>query len=260
MKFLRKDGESVTLTLRDIYSRQIAIINVGMSTAYGIPGPLFKGGTFRFVPIPESHPTTRTPTYAELGLSKWVTDSEVGAHNDPEFITMTYGDYKFKEDGTRNIRVSNALKLQPKDFMFFFASLANKKYRRLGRTLGMFLIGFFEIRKILTFSEAKLSTLTKKNAHRKRKNDSNYTIWKGTNNSTLFKYAVPMSKGNADSYLRTSRGDHLPWGSKNKNGRTLTDLEVINSATRASRLIKLEFRKLFWNYIIEKNPNISSLQ
>ncbi len=245
------------MNLRDLYSRQIAIINVGMSTAYGIPGPLFKGGTFRFVPIPESYPSSLTLTYADLGLSKWVIDPQVGVHNDPEFDTMTYGDYKYREDGTRNIRVSNALKLRPKDFLFFFASLANKKYRRMGRALGMFLIGFFEIRRVFAYDEAKISTLTKKNAHRKRKNDSDYTIWKGTRNSVLFKYAVPISKRNVDSYLRTSRGVHLPWGSEDKNGRTRTDLEVINSATRASRLIQPEFRELFWNYIIENNPKLS---
>lgn len=243
--------------LSDLWSRQIAIINVGMSTADGIPGPIFEDGTFKFIPIPESYPSDLTPTYADLGLSRWVPDPDVFVHHDPEFKTMTFGDYKFKKNGKRNIRVANALKLQSGDFLFFFASLANKIHRKKRRTTGLFLIGFFEIRQILPYGEARLSTLVKQNAHRLRNGDSGYTIWKGTKKSGLLKHAVPMNKRNVDKYLRTSYGGFLPWGSKNKNGRPRTELEIINSTTRASRLILPEYREVFWNFIQKKNPGLS---
>jgi len=244
------------LRLNELSSRQIVIINVGMSTADGIPGPLFKDGTFRFVPIPESSPSKLTSTYNELGLGEWAPNPELHAHNDPEFETMTFGDYRFKK-GKPNIRVANALKLRPQDFLFFFASLSKASDRRKRKTTGMFVIGFFEIREILPYQKAKLSTLTKKNVHRLRRNDSKYTVWIGTKRSRLLEVAVPMNRENVELYLRTSRGRPLPWDSKDKNGRTRTDLEVINSATRASRIISQVFRRDFWRLIIEKNPDLS---
>ncbi len=242
---------------KDFTERAIAIINVGMTTEYGVPSPLFEDGTFKFVPIPESNPSDLTPTYANLGLSKWAPESDMFVHNDPEFKTMTYGDPKFKKNGKRNIRVANALKLLSGDFLFFFASLSNEKDRRKRKTTGLFLIGFFEIREILPYRLARLSTLVKQNAHRLRKNDTGYTIWKGTKRSALFEFAVPMSRRNVDMYLRTSSGTHLPWGAKDKNERTRTDLEVVNSATRACRMIQPQFRETFWKYIQERNPELS---
>jgi len=249
-----------TMSVKNLYEKQIAIINVGMSTADGIPGPLFEDGTFTFIPIPESKPSERTPIYSSLGLSKWVSNPELYVHHDPEFRTMTFGDYMFKKNGKRNNRVANVLKLQQKDFLFFFASLSNEKDRRKRKTTGLFLIGYFEIRQILPYKEARSSTIVKQNAHRLREKDKGYIIWKGTKRSSLLEYAVPMSKGNVDSYLRTSRGDYLPWDSEDKNGRTRTDLEVINSSTRASRLIQPEFREMFWKIVIEKNQKLSIFQ
>ncbi len=241
---------------KEIYRRKIVIINVGISTKYGTPGPIFKDGTFKFVPISESHPSDLTPTYENLGVGKWAPEPDMFAHYDPEFRTMTFGDYEFNENGERNIRVANALKLNPKDFLFFFASLANKRHRKLRKTTGLYVIGFFEIRQILPYREARLSTLVKQNAHRLRSKDSGYTIWKGTKSSGLLEYAVPMKRRNVDKYLRTSSGKHLPWESKDKNGRPRTELEIINSATRASRLILRKHREKFWEVVLKYNPNL----
>jgi len=241
---------------KEIHRRKIVIINVGISTKYGLPGPIFKDGTFKYVPIPESHPSDLTPIYANLGVGKWAPSPDMFAHYDPEFKTMTFGDYEFNEKGGRNIRVANALNLEPKDFLFFFASLANKRDRRLCKTTGLYVIGFFEIRKILPYREARLSTLVKQNAHRLRSNDSGYTIWKGTKSSGLLECAVPMSRRNVDKFLRTSSRELLPWGSTDKNGRPRTELEIINSATRASRLILRKHREKFWEVVLKYNPNL----
>ncbi|MHA2208431.1 MAG: Nmad3 family putative nucleotide modification protein [Candidatus Thorarchaeota archaeon] len=82
------------MNLGRLVQRQVAIVNVGMSTATGLPGPLFQDGSFRFIPIRERKPGHNTPTYQEIGLADWVQDPDDYAHYDPEFETMTFGDYR----------------------------------------------------------------------------------------------------------------------------------------------------------------------
>ena len=247
---------SDVLKLDELYEKRVVIINVGMSTQDGIPGPIFDGGTFKFIPIPDSKSNKRLPTYEEMGLGKWAPNPLARVHNDPEFETMTFGDYKYTESGKRNIRVANALNLRPDDFLFFFASLSTLKDRDFRKTTGFYLIGYFEIEQILPYKDAKTSPVVRKNAHRLRNHDSGYTIWKGTERSSLLKYAIPMNQRNINKFLRTSNGELLPWNSFDKTNHKRTRLEVINSATRASRLIKKKFRSFFWNIVIDKNPNL----
>jgi hypothetical protein len=243
------------MKLDELLDRQVAIINVGMSTADGIPGPLFKDGIFRFIPIPDGSLSERLPTYEEMGLGAWVSHPQWKVHNDPEFETMTFGDYKLK-NGELNIRVANALKLRPDDFLFFFSSLSTEEHRKKRKTTGMFLIGYFEIERIIPYDEAKDSPLTRNNAHIRRTRDSGFSIWKGTSRSALLKFAVPMDSRSVDLWLRTSKGKRLPWGSIDKSGRRRSDLEVINSATRASRLILPEYRRAFWTLVKARNPDL----
>lgn len=241
------------MNMNDLLKKQVAIINVGISTRDGVPGPLFDDGTFRFVPISESRPTENTPTYREMGLEKWVSYPDRAVHCDPEFETMTYGDYEHKT------RTANAKKLKLGDFLFFFASLSNKEDRRRREVTGFYLIGYFEIDRIIPYDEAKTSRLTRNNAHRKRISDTGFSIWKGTRRSSLFEYVVPMNRSNVDRYLRTSKKERLPWGKVDRRGHERTPLEVINSATRASRMIEAKYRKNFWKTVIEKNPYIPIL-
>lgn len=233
-----------------IVQKQIAIINVGMSTATGLPGPLFSDGKFVFVPVQEREPGKNIPTYRELGLADWVQDPDDYAHYDPEFKTMTFGDYKGR------LRTANVFKLESGDFLFFFASLSNGIDRRRRQTTGLFLIGYFEIEMIFGEEQAKTNASLQNNAHLRRSEDRGYTIWKGTARSQLLECAVPMDKKSANLYLRTSEGKILPWGSKDKTGRARTDLEIINSATRASRLIQPKHRKAFWTLVKAMNPNL----
>jgi len=242
------------MNLQELREKQVVVINVGMSTANGIPSPLFKDGTFRFVPIRERKASERTPTYRDLGLSDWVPDPDDYAHNDPEFETMTFGDYEGK------IRVANASKLGPGDFLFFFAALSTELDRRRRKSTGFFFIGYFEIDGIIPFEEAKSSRQTANNAHLKRRRDSGFSVWKGTNRSTMLRYAVPLNKSSANLCLRTSKGMKLPWGKTDVGGRQRSELQVVNSATRASRLILPQYREAFWKTVIERNPSVPILE
>ncbi len=246
------------MKINELNKSQIVIINVGMNTKYGLPGPLFNDGTFRFVPIPETKKVRNGlgETYRQLGLEDWVSNPDNYAHNDPEFETNTYGDYRMSKRGVR-LRSANLFELNKGDFLFFFSSLSKLRDRKRLKVTGFYLIGFLEIEKIFAPKEAKSSLEVRNNAHRRRENDSGYTIWKGTKRSTLFKTAVPMNRRSVDKYLRTSAGDLLPWDKPDKNGNQRTEIEIINSATRTSRLIKKrEYRKEFWKLIKKKNPTL----
>ena len=238
------------MSIDNLAQKQIAIINIGSSTDNGIPGPIFRNKRFVFVPISEYAPGHETPTYEELGLSEWVSNPKEYAHYDPEFETMTYGDYEHKT------RVANAKKLKRGDFLFFFASLSNESDRKRRRPTGFFFIGFFEIERILSPQEVKGSSIARKNAHVRRRGDSGFSVWKGSRRSGLLEIAVPLDRKASNLFLRTSDGKILPWDFKDKTGRIRTDLEVINSATRASRMILPKYRKAFWKIIKQSNPEL----
>ncbi|MHA2208432.1 MAG: hypothetical protein ACXABV_04625 [Candidatus Thorarchaeota archaeon] len=109
---------------------------------------------------------------------------------------------------------------------------------------------------IFDSDETMIPVSLENNAHVRRRRDSGFTIWKGTARSRLLEYAVPMDKKSVNLYLRTSKGKKLPWGSRDKSGRLRTDLEIINSATRTSRLIQPKYRKAFWTLVESKNPDL----
>lgn len=238
------------MELDEIIKKRVVIINIGSSTSHEFQGHIFPDGAFAYVPIPEGWPGARTPTYRKLGLAKWVTDPDEYAHYDPEFETMTFGDYENKP------RTANARKLETGDFLFFFASLSPNNDAGIKKDIGFYLIGYFEMLRIIPYEEALVSRLTKNNAHVKRIDDHGFSVWKGTNRSSVLHRAVPIDRTNADLFLRTSKGEKLPWGAKDKSGRCRKELETINSATRASRLILPEHRREFWKAVRRQNRDI----
>ena len=64
----------------------------------------------------------------------------------------------------------------------------------------MFLIGFFEIDRIISYKEALKSPSVKNNAHILRKGGGkNFSVWKGTKRSILLDIAIPVNKKKMDS-------------------------------------------------------------
>lgn len=238
--------------IKELSRREIGIINVGGNTDYkeSPPGPLFGDGTFKFIPIKEYYPGNATPTYKELLLGEWVKNSDEYAHNDPEFVTMTFGDWENRS------RTSNISDLKKGDFLVFLSALANKEDMRKRKSSGLYFIGFFEIERIIPFNEARKSMQTRNNAHVLREEDEGYSVWKGTELSALFHNAIPLNKNNSNRILRTKNGELLPWGKLDKKGRRMTDLQIINSHTRTSRKITDKCRGAFWRIIFETNHEI----
>lgn len=135
---------------------KIALIRVGIDKICGgIHSPIFKDGTFEFIPIPEyfykSHPfdTHLVPTYSTekgrkgkalieyFGHGK---DKEVHRnipiHADPEFATFTYGD--------ANATKQSLAKLQKGDFLVFYTLMQGADFES---SPGMYVVGYLEVEK-----------------------------------------------------------------------------------------------------------------
>jgi len=243
-------------------NRKIFIINVGVNSRHGaLRSPIFKDGTFLFIPIPETREPQcpLLPTYRELvgpANLKYIPQRfyDVRVHNDPEFESFTYGD--FPED---HPRAANLKKISRGDYLFFLANLTSydcNKEKFLNRK-GFYLIGFFEIEKVLRNVNEKPSLEDLKifgnNAHIKRRlwkveAFGRSWIFKGSKNSRLFKYAVPFAKAIAEKLLLYSKGENWEW--PNNRGES----QIIGSYFRSCRIIeRKEAIKLLWEWVRKYN-------
>jgi hypothetical protein len=242
--------------------RQIFLINVGVNASHGnLRSPIFEDCTFEFVPIPEegrrvSCPECPTlPRYKDLTTSNGIDiiqiipksyhDSRV--HNDPEFISYTYGDYP-----TSSPRAANLKKAETGDFLFFLARLVSHNHGSFGKGR-FYLIGYFEIENILKEvrrrpDEASLRKFGK-NAHVRRalfdeRFWDGFWVFKGSEKSQRFKRAIPFDKGFCDSVLLDADGKKLVWP-KHRG-----ELQIIGSYTRACRIVsKRQLVAAFWKNV-----------
>lgn len=125
----------------------------------GLLGPIFKDGTFRFVPI--SKDTRRYPRnkndkrYSDLFSDKKGCLPEflpqrmanLYAHNDPEFVTYTYGDDTRKRDYFH--KGSGDKGMKSRDFLVFYAGLT--PYEAPEQKEGLYIVGYFEIEEVVDF-------------------------------------------------------------------------------------------------------------
>jgi hypothetical protein len=236
--------------------KRIFIINVGVNASHGkLQSPIFDDDTFEFVPIPEKTKSKHYHNYVSCPLLPRYKDllSFTGnslltyipkscwnwrVHNDPEFNTFTYGDYP-----TLSPRAANLKKIGIKDYLFFLARLTRWKNGSFTKEAGFYLIGFFEIEDMLKEVTKRPSNATLKkfnNNPHVRRGLSNPKFWdrfwvfKGSHNSTRFKYAIPFDKNFADKVMKDSKGRKWIW----KNNKT--ELQTIGSYTRSCRVIERE--------------------
>jgi hypothetical protein len=241
---------------------RIFIVNVGVNASHGnLRSPIFQNYAFEFIPIPEagrrvSCPECSTlPTYKELvtnnGFS--VLDlipkscADLRVHNDPEFVTYTYGDYPCTSP-----RAANLKKIEEGDFLFFLARLVSLENGSYGKG-GFYLIGYFEIGEILRNVKYRPSDEVLEafgnNAHvRRGLYHENYWdgfwVFKGSERSRRFKYAVPFDKDFCNSVLLEASGRKLSWPAHRG------ELQIIGSYTRACRIIlDQSLIETFWGKI-----------
>jgi hypothetical protein len=131
---------------------QAVLLRVGIDTGSGgIHGPLFKDGTFEFVPISdktnrfgvnnETYGNTRSAIHG-VPFADYFPESKrtkaIGTHihHDPEFGSFTYGDPTTPKTGLR--------KLTKGDLLIFYSGLEGWDFRF---DPALYIIGYFEVQK-----------------------------------------------------------------------------------------------------------------
>jgi hypothetical protein len=143
---------------------QVVLLRVGIDTGSGgIHGPLYKDGTFEFVPISdkrnrfgvnlETYGNTRGAIHGKL-LIDYFPDGrrdktkDICIHDDPEFQTFTYGDPTTPKAGLR--------KLKKGDLLVFYAGLQGWDYNC---DPALYIVAYFEVRKAIRAREHALEDL-----------------------------------------------------------------------------------------------------
>ncbi|TAG56864.1 MAG: hypothetical protein EAZ27_04090 [Cytophagales bacterium] len=197
---------------------KIALLRVGIDKICGgIHSPLFKDGTFEFIPIPEyfyknhNFESSKLSTYStEVGIKKnnfinyFKTEGNdknqhknCPIHADPEFKTFTYGD----GNHTKNTLVN----LEKGDLLVFYASMEGFDF---DKEPNMYLFGYFEVDyALLAFEQDQFELLQEdfaNNFHISNKEifdrdisnpkNKGLKLVKGTEKSRLFKYAYAISR------------------------------------------------------------------
>lgn len=210
---------------------RIFIVRVGADTTYSPirSSPLFDNGEFEFLPIWEEDsrrlpiiqrpPMLRycdipcfnnpTQTLDRFVLKTW---AESTAHNDPEFVTMTYGDLCENSARARNLidrpkteRIEARQGAKKGDYLFFIARLEHHDGDRfMGKgKAGLYFIGYFHLKSdgepiakpLSTDREIQIGAnahvLTVK-AYPYLWSDKSYKFWvfKGGADSMRFRYAL----------------------------------------------------------------------
>jgi hypothetical protein len=225
-------------------SHKAAVINVGANVSHvPLRSPVFGDRRFEFVPI-RDEPVEELPKYAELkAFNRGVTLDfipkkflSLNMHNDPEFLTYTYGDSP--EDGGRP---SNLKRLAKGDSLYFLARLVTWNGRRWGDAR-FYLIGKLVIESIVKkfdmIANRSLIERVSNNAHVKRwlarpqLEEGNFWVFAGSAESCRFSHAVPFDGDMMSQVLRKANGCPLvrPTG--------MTDNRFVGSNTRACRMIE----------------------
>lgn len=176
------------------------LLRVGIDKGCGgTLGPIFEDGSFEFVPIPERFPLLGASTYNDrigrMGkrLSTYVPSSLKNApmHEDPEFLSNTYGDPTVKR--------YYLLKLTKGDLLVFYAGL--RPFTTDKHEEALYIIGYFRVKRVTDFnilSNAERDELRRtysNNAHLKRQNTLNdLVIVAGDEHSRLLKTALLLSE------------------------------------------------------------------
>lgn len=174
------------------------------------------------------------PRYRALGVER---------HEDPEFVSFTYGDYAWKP------AKANLARIGPGDWIFFHETLAvgGKKLR--------FVIAAFAVVERVSYGELAASGRLadpryERNAHVRRnrlipESDTRFSIWRGGPGSRLLATPLLMDRAFIEQLgLPAQNGGPWDWAQRARNGRAFTELQLIGFHTRATR--RLDERQTRW--------------
>lgn len=232
---------------RSKLAAKIFLVNVGSNASHNFTSPIFRDGTFEFLPIPETpilggeyvvrYRDFRSHYDPEKDLLKYIPESlwNISAHADPEFDTFTYGD-----NCELSPRAASLKQIGMSDYLFFITRLENWDDDAAKGTYGFYMIGFLEVDALLKdvteMPEPHAIACFGRNAHIKR-GFSDRRLWdrfwviSGSKFSRRFDRAVPVTREIANQVFFAADGSPWRWDS----GRT--DLQVIGSYTRTCRCV-----------------------
>jgi hypothetical protein len=224
---------------------KVAIINVGSNTSHGsLRSPLFSDHAFEFVPIPDDQ-VEGLPTYADFKTqgnragSEFIPQSFLSRtmHDDPEFVSNTYGDHP-----ETVLRAINLRKLNKGDSLFYLARLVEWDEQKGWGRGSFYLIGELVLDRVVKKSDlvadSQLVNTVKNNAHVKRwlarpdMGHDNFWVFVGSGESKRFVHAVPFGLDIAQKVMLSSQGTVIV----RDEGKT--ENQVIGSYARACRLIE----------------------
>ena len=266
------------MTIRPLTERDCVIVNVGANKRHpGLISPLWRDGTFCFMPIPEEgefqDPTKdvfpycpNLPTFADLvrphtAFCVHERYLKQTAHDDPEFQTFTYGDNPDIPIGRgKAANLKNYLTEDRQDLLFFFSGLTSADEDRVIGDYRFYFVGFFEIRRVLP--HVTLETTQdelrpfRRNAHvRRALADSRFFncfwVWKGSDNSRIFSRAVPFDRELGAEILVSSAGAPYDWP------RDKSDIQLLGSRARASRrLVGTQAKRVLLERVMDAGNDI----
>lgn len=185
---------------------QVVLLRVGIDTGSGgIHGPLFKNGTFEYIPIrdknnrfgvnKETYGNTkgkmcRKPLVDYFPARRREKVQSMWLHLDPEFETYTYGDPTSPKRGLRRLRKG--------DLLVFYAGLEGWDFQRRP---WLYIIGYFEVEKALQTKTCRWDQLHRtfgKNFHVRHRpvfedQKNRLVLVKGNRKSKLLKKARRIS-------------------------------------------------------------------
>ena len=186
---------------------KIALLRIGIdSGSGGIQGPLFKDGTFEYIPIPDDsgkdertygnttgkHGKKLVEYFPESRKAKVANQS---IHFDPEFFTFTYGDPNSNKAGLRH--------LQQGDMLIFYCGLEGWDFKS---SPALYLMGYFEILaagKAIDFTAYELKNHFSENYHVRHREiyesqKRELILVKGSSKSRLLSRAICISNMGED--------------------------------------------------------------
>ena len=155
---------------------QVVLLRVGIDTGSGgIHGPLFRNGSFEYIPIWDRHKSnSNRQTYGNTKGSRYravLLDyfparlrekrRDTSIHQDPEFETFTYGDPTSLKSGLRNLETG--------DLLIFYAGLQGCDFPC---DPALYIIGYFVVEKagIATdFTKQEIQEVFGRNFHVRHK-------------------------------------------------------------------------------------------
>ncbi len=181
---------------------QVAMIRIGIDTGCGgMHGPLFRDGSFEYIPIPDDRgldPRTYGNTTGRHGrkfidyfpAARQARLANKAIHFDPEFATFTYGDPTPPKSGLRRLR--------PGDYLVFYCGLEGWDFKA---EPALYLMGYFEVTQANRsdqFTAQEISGLFGENFHVRHQRDfeeqrTTLVLVKGSPRSRLLKKAVLIS-------------------------------------------------------------------